>query len=549
MRKVSTIALLFSQLWGASLFAQSYYEVTPINGNLELNSLNNKGQATGTDKSSFYAACIWEDGKIFDIPGTEYGGGYDINSRGDVCGSHNPQSKEIAFLYQDGQLHTIQSVYGQFAAAYGINDFGWITGTIDYQLNVRHVFLYHDGTLIDLGPFGDFGKGMAINNSGWIVGYGEDSNGLEQPFIFKGSSLEPLQLLPEATQGEAVDINDAGIACGFNTIGLAVAVIWDSTGKVIALPKMPGQISSSAASINNKGDIVGKVVFYQTTLVPRAAIWKNNTVRLLDELVNPDLGLTFDEAIAINDTGQVLCVSRASGKTTYYLLSPPHSEFVVNESGDESDANLADGACDVDPSQSGNQCTLRAAIEQAIYNGGGASITFDIPDNGVPVITPDSALPQINFTMTIDATTQPRSGLVELKGNKAGTGANGFTITASNSSIKGFVINEFEGYGIMLDGATNDTISACLIGTDPTGTEAKPNVMGGILVHNSMNNVIGGSSVADRNIISGNGISGQPRGHGVLIEGKQSTGNRIVGNIIGANIDGTEALPNKAGVT
>ena len=67
--------------------------------------------------------------------------------------------------------------------------------------------------------------------------------------------------------------------------------------------------------------------------------------------------------------------------------------FTVNSTADNPDASGADAICDVSPSVSGPQCTLRAAIEQANFTEGPNVIDFGISGTGVKTIQPSSALP------------------------------------------------------------------------------------------------------------------------------------------------------------
>jgi hypothetical protein len=76
------------------------------------------------------------------------------------------------------------------------------------------------------------------------------------------------------------------------------------------------------------------------------------------------------------------------------------------------------------------------------------------------------------------------------------------------------------------------------IGTNLAGTAALANEGHGVYVNNSPNNLIGGTEVGARNLISGNGALG------ILIEGSDSIGNRVHGNFIGTNEEGTAALAN-----
>jgi titin len=87
--------------------------------------------------------------------------------------------------------------------------------------------------------------------------------------------------------------------------------------------------------------------------------------------------------------------------------------------------------------------------------------------------------------------------------------------------------------------AHGNTIAGNYIGTDITGTEVISNTRGGVLINNgAYENVIGGDTRGEMNLISGNG------GTGVFIE-LESHNNSIIGNTIGTDITGMEALGNK----
>jgi photosystem II stability/assembly factor-like uncharacterized protein len=181
--------------------------------------------------------------------------------------------------------------------------------------------------------------------------------------------------------------------------------------------------------------------------------------------------------------------------------------------------------------------TLRQAIMDANANPGMDTIVFNIPGTGVHTINLLLALPEIIDPVVIDAATQPDyagTPLIELNGS--GTNANaGFRISAGGSTIRGFVINRFNsGPGIQLIGGSGNVIQGNYIGTDATGTVGRNNNSGIGLV-NSSDNLIGGTSQAARNVISGNGFDG------IEVNG---SGNRIQGNYIGTNATGTAALPN-----
>lgn len=184
--------------------------------------------------------------------------------------------------------------------------------------------------------------------------------------------------------------------------------------------------------------------------------------------------------------------------------------------------------------------SFRQAILNANAAPGADTINFHIGGGGVQTIAPTSILPQINDAVTIDATTQPGfagTPIIELNGASAGAFA-GLWITAGNSTVRGLVINRFNGYGILLRTNGNNVITGNYIGTDVSGTVARGNVDTGIRIESSAANTIGGVTAADRNVVSGNGI------HGIVMFGAGTTDTVVQGNYIGANAAGTSALGN-----
>lgn len=85
---------------------------------------------------------------------------------------------------------------------------------------------------------------------------------------------------------------------------------------------------------------------------------------------------------------------------------------------------------------------------------------------------------------------------------------------------------------------TNNTVSGNYIGTDASGTAAIPNGEWGVdLGDQAENNLIGGDSPGEGNLISGNGSGG------VFLQNRVS-GNRISGNYVGTDASGKAAVGN-----
>ncbi|MBL8881254.1 MAG: right-handed parallel beta-helix repeat-containing protein, partial [Phycisphaerales bacterium] len=123
----------------------------------------------------------------------------------------------------------------------------------------------------------------------------------------------------------------------------------------------------------------------------------------------------------------------------------------------------------------------------------------------------------------------------------AGAGADGLRLDGGNSTVRGFIINNFSGNGVYLTSAGGDTIAGNYIGTNSAGTAAAANGYG-VLVANNSTNTIGGSTANDRNVISGN------TNYGVYVWGSGTSNNLIEGNYIGTNAAGTAAVANLSGV-
>ena len=190
---------------------------------------------------------------------------------------------------------------------------------------------------------------------------------------------------------------------------------------------------------------------------------------------------------------------------------------------------------------------------------------------------------------------------VELSGASAPSGT-GLYIVAANSTVKGLVINRWDmGIILGASNATGNRVVGNYIGTDATGTQALQNDFDGVYIGNASNNTIGGATAAERNVISGNyyygvhmdglaakgnkvvgnylgtdasgtrdlgnrfagvysykgpdntigGTTAAERNvisandnYGVLIYGTDATGNKVTGNYVGTDATGMQALGN-----
>lgn len=193
--------------------------------------------------------------------------------------------------------------------------------------------------------------------------------------------------------------------------------------------------------------------------------------------------------------------------------------------------------------------SLRQAILDANVASGTDFITFNIPGSGVQTITPLSPLPGITDAVILDGTTQPGFAgrpLIELNGASAGSPVSGLVITAGNSTVRGLVINRFNGGGFangQIELATNggNIIEGNFLGTDVSGKVSQGSVTDAGVLISSANNRIGGTTAAARNVISGNGFAG------IDIRTTGAAANLVLGNFIGTDVTGTTDLGNRVG--
>jgi hypothetical protein len=230
------------------------------------------------------------------------------------------------------------------------------------------------------------------------------------------------------------------------------------------------------------------------------------------------------------------------------------------------------------------------SLRQAILDANVASpecekqtITFAIPGSGTHTIQPLSQLPALNIQIVLDGYSQTGSKAntsndgtnavitIELDGSMAGS-SNGIVIgyagpptgfcSGNDSQIDGVVINRFALAGVEMSEAPCPSLYSCdpvgaqiygsFIGTDTTGTAARPNGTGVHLGLNSKSGIVGEARVGlggnttpiplTRNIISGNA------GNGVILESTDSNApslaHTIRNNLIGVDATGAHALSN-----
>jgi len=203
--------------------------------------------------------------------------------------------------------------------------------------------------------------------------------------------------------------------------------------------------------------------------------------------------------------------------------------------------------------------SLRQAVLDANTSAGPDDIIFNIPStdpgfaSGVFTIHLASPLPVITGgSVTIDGSTQiaftgPTNGqdpVIAIDGAGAGV-ASGFVLHSDHNVIRRLIIARFNMPGqeaiAIQNGASGNLVEGCFIGTNSAGTTAVGNNIGVLLDSGAHHNIIGGTTLAARNIISADTA-------GVLITGEATEGNLVVGNWIGAGRGDDEPFQRGDGV-
>jgi uncharacterized repeat protein (TIGR01451 family) len=151
-----------------------------------------------------------------------------------------------------------------------------------------------------------------------------------------------------------------------------------------------------------------------------------------------------------------------------------------------------------------------------------------------------------------------------VQGNYIGTNASGTSAVPNDSAVNvsnsynnliggttagaGNLISGNNSSGISLsNGASGNSVQGNLIGTNASGNAALGNSGSGVDMNNAFNNIVGGTTPAARNVISGNVNLPNGTGHGVVIGGSNAKGNLVQGNYIGTDATGLIKLGNGRG--
>jgi hypothetical protein len=203
------------------------------------------------------------------------------------------------------------------------------------------VWMPQTSQLWNLNPIFGWTTGVAtyINNFSWINGYSPQTisySTFGSPALKQIYALTDNQVIVGAdaaggvvyiccdttTHFPGVDISHA-----FNTSGQVLAT-WPHLGQLytprVGYEQQPAQPGFNVVSFNELGQFVGNTPGPSGTSV--AGLYEaGGTLQPIDSLLPPGSGWTVNQAVAINNTGQILVIATKAGRTTGLLLTPESS--------------------------------------------------------------------------------------------------------------------------------------------------------------------------------------------------------------------------------
>lgn len=258
-------------------------------------AINRHGSAVGVFGASYGTTVLWRDGQLSVIAdGAKPAIPVDINDRNHVLinqvSPSDPFSSptEAALWTGSGRLVPLGSLDGTGrSTGIAVNKRGLVAGESQTPAGETHVFVWHRGTMVDLGTlggdrslvgsqyswpiavgglaFGPFGQPLpddrqALSDRGHVVGVSRTADGDDHAFLWWRGEMTDLGTLGGATS-YAHAVNDRGQVVGTSETadGVMHAFLWED-GHMTDLGALTNPADASAAlDINNRGQIVGSV--------------------------------------------------------------------------------------------------------------------------------------------------------------------------------------------------------------------------------------------------------------------------------------------------
>lgn len=287
-------------------------------------------------------AAVWHDGQLSDLGvpiGFSNSIARGISDHGQTVGwlvtSKNPVDSLAVYraFYDDGRgIQMLPPLGGKNSRAFAVNPKGQVVGAADTVLGTRHAFLYDQGSIADLGtlPGGAMSTAYAINAGGEIAGSADAGKGARHAVVWKDGKIHDLGVLPGGRESDATAIDDRGDVAGYGeTPDGYHAFLWN--GRALKDLGTLKDDPSSAWALNNRGQVVGSSGMGHYVL--HAFLWQNGHMADLNSLIPEGSGWTLTRAVAINDSGEIVCLANKADHLTHVLLLTPAAGLKSNQKG------------------------------------------------------------------------------------------------------------------------------------------------------------------------------------------------------------------------
>ena len=266
---------------------------------------------------------------------------------------------------------------GTVSGASSINNRSWVAGVSNLAGDTTaHATLWRNGSTIDLGTLGGPGTNSGVfwpvkNDRGLIAGIAEtsDANPLGERwscaaffptvtghiclgFVWQNGVMTGLPPFLGGYNSYASGANNLGQAVGWAENGTHDATcvapqvlqfraaIWGANGQIQELSPLPGETSSAATAINDRGQVVGISGICDRAVgrfsAAHAVLWQDGTATDIGNLG----GVAWNTPAAINHLGQVVGFSDLAGDESG---APNFHAFLWTRSGGIQDLGTLPG--------------------------------------------------------------------------------------------------------------------------------------------------------------------------------------------------------------
>jgi len=426
--------------------------------------------------------------------------------------------------------------------------------------NNSKILLFNGKTGESLGDFVTESSGGLSAPADLVFGPDQNGDGVGELYVsnladhkvlyYDGTNGDPLGTFVEAGSQGLETIGDINFGPDRNNDGIPELYISNSSsGKILVYGGRTGGPLGTFADINIGGFVIGNsLIFgpdsdgdgieelYVTALNKHEVLRFNGKFgTFIDKFVSPIFGgrLKFPDGLTFGPDGNLYVIGAVNDGINVYDGFPT---FTATVAADQPDPNPSNdfGSVSFTPrrkkmvtnTNNSGSGSLSDAIEQANNDSDDGNeiarlnklnniselpdripieIRIDIPGEGPHTISLSEALPGLTGSwITIDAKDQDGKPNIILDGSNTENGTNGLVISGGNNHIRGLIINNFDGNGIVLQENGKNVIENSIIGTDLQGITNLGNSGAGVYINNSTMNIIGEAFTSYGNTIAYN---------------------------------------------